>query len=67
MTSQDDRRFPVALAAAMTVRLDRFGRDGVNFELCESLTSSWRCAAELSSTAVGIRRGHLRKSGGGPF
>ncbi|MFB7029514.1 MULTISPECIES: hypothetical protein [unclassified Streptomyces] len=55
MTSQGDRRFPVALAATMAVRLDRFGRDGVNFEFCES------------STAVGIRRGHLRKSGGGPF
>ncbi|WP_432086618.1 SMI1/KNR4 family protein [Streptomyces sp. bgisy095] len=40
MTSQDDRRFPVALAAAMAVRLDRFGRDGVDFEPYESFLSA---------------------------
>ncbi|MEU6476308.1 SMI1/KNR4 family protein [Streptomyces sp. NPDC047017] len=32
MTSNEDRRFPAALAAAMAVRLDRIGEDGVDFE-----------------------------------
>ncbi|WP_338933252.1 SMI1/KNR4 family protein [Streptomyces netropsis] len=32
MTPNEDRRFPAALAAAMAVRLDCIGEDGVDFE-----------------------------------
>lgn len=32
MNPEDDRQFPAALAAAMAVRVDLIGRDGVDFE-----------------------------------
>ncbi|MGW8361950.1 SMI1/KNR4 family protein [Streptomyces wedmorensis] len=40
MTPQEDRQFPVALAAAMAVRLDSIGDDGVDFEPYESFLNS---------------------------
>ncbi|APE22211.1 MULTISPECIES: hypothetical protein [Streptomyces] len=40
MIPQDNRQFPAALAAAMKVRLARFGEDGVDFEPRESFLSA---------------------------
>lgn len=40
MIPEDDRQFPAALAAAMAVRLDCIGEDGVDFEPYESFLSA---------------------------
>ncbi|MGI5517802.1 SMI1/KNR4 family protein [Streptomyces sp. CA-106131] len=40
MIPQEDRQFPAALAAAMAVRLDCIGEDGVDFEPYESFLSA---------------------------
>ncbi|MFD7105718.1 SMI1/KNR4 family protein [Streptomyces celluloflavus] len=48
MTPNEDRRFPAALAAAMAVRLDCIGEDGVDFEpfgaflTADETTDWWR-------------------------
>ncbi|WP_406125308.1 SMI1/KNR4 family protein [Streptomyces sp. NBC_00989] len=46
MASNEDREFPAPLAAAMAVRLDRIGEDGVDFEPYEAFlgadqTADW--------------------------
>lgn len=40
MTANGDRQFPAALAAAMAVRLECIGEDGVDFEPYESFLSA---------------------------
>ncbi|MGW6255938.1 SMI1/KNR4 family protein [Streptomyces sp. NPDC055085] len=40
MTSNEDRRFPVALGAAMAVRLDLIGEDKVDFEPYEAFLTA---------------------------
>lgn len=40
MSVHGDRQFPAALAAAMAVRLERIGEDGVDFEPYESFLSA---------------------------
>ncbi|GGK91688.1 SMI1/KNR4 family protein [Streptomyces flaveus] len=40
MTPNEDRQFPAALAAAMAVRLDCIGEDGVDFEPFESFLTA---------------------------
>ncbi|MFJ4918522.1 SMI1/KNR4 family protein [Streptomyces sp. NPDC088725] len=40
MTSNEDRQYPPALAAAMAVRLDSMGEDGADFEPCPAFLSA---------------------------
>ncbi|MFF3758405.1 SMI1/KNR4 family protein [Streptomyces sp. NPDC002185] len=58
MPQNEDRRFPAALAAAMAVRLDRLGEDGVDFEPYESFlaadeTTDWLRAWTGNSDLTG--------------
>jgi hypothetical protein len=40
MTANGDRQFPASLAAAMAVRLECIGEDGVDFEPYESFLTA---------------------------
>ncbi|THA78131.1 SMI1/KNR4 family protein [Streptomyces sp. A0642] len=58
MIPNEDRRFPAALAAAMAVRLDCIGEDGVDFEPYESFlaaddTTDWLRAWTGNSDLTG--------------